>query len=200
MLFRSWGTADALHFTHSTLTGNGSIVARVAAIDAVHAWTKAGVMMRESNAPGAKQAFMLVSPGKGRAFQRRVASGGLSTHTGVAGTAPSWVRIERNGDTFTASVSAFVTAWNPWSQPRSRLTNQARHRRLRTALARMGLPCVAGRGRDPRGRWPAEESFFVMGCSVSEARRLGSVFGQHAVLVGRLGGRPRLLACAAPAI
>ena len=95
---------------------------------------------------------------------------------------------------------AFVTAWNPWSQPRSRLTNQARHRRLRTALARMGLPCVAGRGRDPRGRWPAEESFFVMGCSVSEARRLGSVFGQHAVLVGRLGGRPRLLACAAPAI
>ena len=109
-----WGTADALHYAYQPLTGDGQIVARVASVENVDQWTKAGVMMRETLDPGSRHAFMIVSPGKGLAFQRRVATGGISTHTsGGAGTAPYWVRLERTADTIRAAVSQNGTDWTP---------------------------------------------------------------------------------------
>jgi regulation of enolase protein 1 (concanavalin A-like superfamily) len=55
---------------------------------------------------------MLGSPGKGIAFQRRVTTGGISTHTsGGTGTAPVWVKLERRGNTITAFRSADGTTW-----------------------------------------------------------------------------------------
>jgi regulation of enolase protein 1 (concanavalin A-like superfamily) len=109
-----WGTADAFHFVSRTLTGDGTIVARVSSVEAVDQWTKAGVMMRETLDPGSRHAMMIASPSKGAAFQRRVATGGVSTHT-TAGplTAPHWVRLVRTGHTFHASVSMDGTTWTP---------------------------------------------------------------------------------------
>jgi len=107
-----WGTADAFRFAYTTLTGDGSIVTQVTREDAVSSWTKAGVMVRESLDPSSRQAFMLVSPGKGLAFQRRTDTSGLSTSTsGGAGTAPRFVKLARSGPTVTASVSADGTNW-----------------------------------------------------------------------------------------
>ena len=107
-----WGTADALHFTSTTLVGDGDIVARVASLSGTEAWTKVGVMMRTTLDAGAPQAFMLVSLGKGAAFQRRTAAGGISTSTsGGSSTAPRWVRLSRRGATITASLSADGRAW-----------------------------------------------------------------------------------------
>jgi hypothetical protein len=107
-----WNSADAFRFAYVPLTGNGSIVARVATVDFVHAWTKAGVMMRASLAAGSPHAMMIVSAGKGLAFQRRVSANGISTHTaGGTGTAPGWVRITRSGSTFTAARSPDGVAW-----------------------------------------------------------------------------------------
>src|SRR3954467_7203039 len=83
-----WGTADAFRFVYTTLTGDGTIVARVATVQNVAAWTKAGVMVRETLSPSSRQGLMLVSPGKGLAFQRRVDTAGVSTNSGVTGTAP----------------------------------------------------------------------------------------------------------------
>ena len=107
-----WGTADAFHYAYRSLTGDGTIVARVAEIDGQQAWTKVGVMMRASTDPGAQQAFMLVSTGRGAAFQRRTSTGGTSTSTSVASiTAPQWVRLVRTGTTITASISSNGTSW-----------------------------------------------------------------------------------------
>jgi regulation of enolase protein 1 (concanavalin A-like superfamily) len=107
-----WGTADALQFVWQPITGDVDIIARVTTIENVHAWTKAGVMIRETLDPASPHAFMLVSPGKGLAFQRRVTAGGTSTHTsGGAGTAPSWVKLERRGGTIRAFRSADGTTW-----------------------------------------------------------------------------------------
>jgi hypothetical protein len=107
-----WGTADAFQFAHTTLTGDGSIVARVASARGPHAWTKVGVMIRGASDPGAAHATMLVSTGKGLAFQRRAANRGLSTNTsGGAGTAPRWVRLVRAGNVVTGSVSSNGTTW-----------------------------------------------------------------------------------------
>ena len=107
-----WGTADAFGFAYQRLTGDGRIVARVASMDAVHAWTKVGVMMRASLDPRSPHAFMMVTPGKGLAFQRRLTAGALSLHTsGGAGSAPRWVQLARVGQVITASVSSDAVTW-----------------------------------------------------------------------------------------
>jgi hypothetical protein len=108
-----WGTADAFHFAYTALPGDGSITARVDSIDPVQAWTKAGVMIRQSLDPSSVHAFMLVSPGKRLAFQRRIDQAGVTTHTPAgAGTAPYWVKLRRNGPLIVASVSADGMTWS----------------------------------------------------------------------------------------
>jgi hypothetical protein len=68
--------------------------------------------MRASTSPGSAHATMLVSAGKGLAFQRRTSDGATSVHTsGGAGTAPRWVRLTRTGDVVTASASADGSTW-----------------------------------------------------------------------------------------
>jgi regulation of enolase protein 1 (concanavalin A-like superfamily) len=107
-----WDAADEFRFVYRTMTGDGTIVARVDSIEPVHQWTKAGVMIRAALTTGSRHAMMIASPGKGLAFQRRVADNGLSTHTaGAAVTAPVWVRLQRTGSTITASTSANGTTW-----------------------------------------------------------------------------------------
>jgi regulation of enolase protein 1 (concanavalin A-like superfamily) len=107
-----WGTKDEFHYAFTTLDGDGSITARVAGLVGTEAWTKAGVMIRHTLDAGAPHAFMLVSKGKGLAFQRRTVAGGTSTHTsGGSGTAPRWVRLTRTGSTITAAVSTNGTSW-----------------------------------------------------------------------------------------
>jgi regulation of enolase protein 1 (concanavalin A-like superfamily) len=109
-----WGTADAFHYAYKTLSGDGTIIARVASIEYVHAWTKAGVMIRASESPSSAQAFMLVaaSSTKGVPFQRRVADGGSSTSTpGSFNTAPRWVKLVRSGNTISGYESADGVKW-----------------------------------------------------------------------------------------
>ncbi|HEY2907429.1 MAG TPA: phospholipase D-like domain-containing protein [Vicinamibacterales bacterium] len=107
-----WGTADAFHFVYHTLTGDGSIQARVASVHEANAWSKAGVMIRESLAANSKHAFMLVSSAKGVAMQWRPATGGTSLNaTGSASAPPRWVRLVRSGNTITGYESADGSSW-----------------------------------------------------------------------------------------
>jgi hypothetical protein len=108
-----WGTADAFHYVYTTLTGNGTIVARVSGVPLnVNAWVKAGVMVRESLTPESAHAFMLMSASKGAAFQRRRAASDVSVGTaGTLSAAPGWVKLQRTGDQFSAYESADGVAW-----------------------------------------------------------------------------------------
>src|SRR5262245_55145095 len=109
-----WGNADGFQFVYQTLNGNGQIVARVTAVQNTNPWAKAGVMIRETLAAGSRHAFMALTPGNGLAFQRRVATGAVSTHTaGGASGAPVFVRLVRNGNTITASSSTNGSTWTP---------------------------------------------------------------------------------------
>lgn len=107
-----WGTADAFHYAYTTMQGDGRLEARVTAVENAAPWTKAGVMIRNSLEAGSAHALMLLSAGKGAAFQRRTVAGGLSTSTsGGLLAAPRWVRLDRSGSTVTASLSADGAAW-----------------------------------------------------------------------------------------
>jgi endonuclease/exonuclease/phosphatase family metal-dependent hydrolase len=107
-----WGTADGFRFVYRPLTGDGEVVARVESLQRVDAWSKAGVMMRESLAPGSRHAAMLLSADRGLAFQRRAVIGGHSLHTsGGDGAAPQFVRLARTGTTFHAYRSVDGMTW-----------------------------------------------------------------------------------------
>jgi phosphatidylserine/phosphatidylglycerophosphate/cardiolipin synthase-like enzyme/regulation of enolase protein 1 (concanavalin A-like superfamily) len=107
-----WGAADAFQYAFAPLSGDGSITARVRSVAGSEAWTKVGVMIRNSTASNAAHAFMMVTTGKGLAFQRRTSNGALSTSTsGGAGTAPKWVRLTRTGTRIVAFVSSDGANW-----------------------------------------------------------------------------------------
>ena len=108
-----WDTADAFHYAYRSMSGDGTIVARVSTIQqGIHAWVKAGVMIRASLAANSPHAFMLASAGKGMSFQRRASAGGITTSTaGSLSSAPRWVKLQRSGNLFSAYESADGANW-----------------------------------------------------------------------------------------
>jgi regulation of enolase protein 1 (concanavalin A-like superfamily) len=108
-----WGTADQFSYVYRQVTGDVTIVARVASVENTDPWAKAGVMIRETLSGGSKHAFALVSPQRGRALQYRSGTGGTtSSASGATGTAPVWLRVVRRGSTFTAARSADGVSWS----------------------------------------------------------------------------------------
>lgn len=90
---------------------------------------------------------------------------------------------------------AYVTAWNPGSKKISNKTNRLRNATLQGQIARIGYVIYPGRGEPDAGDWVAEESFLILGMEAALAQQLGAQFGQHAVLVGRVGGCAELKWC-----
>jgi len=105
--------ADEFHFAFKTLTGPGSIAARVESVENTNAWAKAGVMIRETLDPDSAHAMMIVTPGSGISFQRRPGTGATSIDDTTSGiTAPYWVKIERDlSGYFRAYSSANGSTW-----------------------------------------------------------------------------------------
>jgi hypothetical protein len=71
----------------------------------LHHWVKAGVMIRESTAPGSRHFSLFATPTteKGVAAQRRTSTGGTSVHaSGPALAPPVWLKVTRVGDVFRA--------------------------------------------------------------------------------------------------
>jgi regulation of enolase protein 1 (concanavalin A-like superfamily) len=111
-----WNTADGFRYAYLPLPGDGAIVARVASVQNVNVWTKAGVMIRQTLDATSAHASLFVTPGNGISFQRRPTTGGTSLATTAAGAAPRWVRVTRAGQLFTAAVSTDGSAWTTVGQ------------------------------------------------------------------------------------
>ncbi len=114
-----WGQADEFRYAWKQLSGVGSISAQVLSVENTDGWAKAGLMIRESLAPGSKFAFVFVSPANGCRFQVRLttdadAIADDSVTTLQAIEAPQWVKLERNaaGD-FNAYNSDDGVTWSP---------------------------------------------------------------------------------------
>jgi hypothetical protein len=108
-----WGTADEFHFAYKQLTGVGSITTKVLSVENADAWSKAGVMIRETLDPGSKFAAVYITstnpdgtPTQGCRFQNRVDTDGSATSDSsptlvatpeqMAITAPYWIKLERD--------------------------------------------------------------------------------------------------------
>ncbi len=107
------GPADSFRFTSQPLVGDGSIIARVSALENTNGSAKAGVMIRESTDANARQAVMVVSAANGISWQYRqnVGGSGVVAAGPTSQTAPAWVKVVRAGNTFTGSWSADGITW-----------------------------------------------------------------------------------------
>jgi len=109
-----WGQSDQFHYAYKTLSGSGSIIAKVQSLSNTDGWAKAGVMIRETLNADSKHAMMVVSSASGASFQRRLDTGGDSSSDDDSGgiTAPYWVKIERDlAGSFSAYSSANGSSW-----------------------------------------------------------------------------------------
>ncbi len=115
-----WGQSDQFHFAFKTLTGNGSIEARVESLTDTHSSAKAAVMIRETLAADSKYMLVAVTPGNGVIAEYRLETGEdaqqIASQTGIA--APYWVKVERDlAGNFTAYSSANGSTWQMMGQP-----------------------------------------------------------------------------------
>ena len=126
-----FGTADQFHYAYKTLTGAGSIIAKVNSVEQANSWSKAGVMIRDTLAAGSKFAGVYITPTdaadgtstNGCRFQARldtdvaaVSDTSVATAEQMAIIAPYWVKIERDiAGNFRASYSADGSTWRQMS-------------------------------------------------------------------------------------
>lgn len=112
-----WDASDSFHYVYQSLNGDGQITARVASLQNTDSWALAGVMIRESLAANSRHAIAAVTPSNGAAFTWRSTAGGISSYTnGNAASVPSWVRLNRAGNVFTAYKSSNGTTWTQIAQ------------------------------------------------------------------------------------
>lgn len=109
-----WGSADAFHAVSQPLSGDVQLVARVASVQNTNTYAKAGIMLRDSTAAGAKHVILDLRPNGSIEFMTR--SAGSAATTWLASTtqpAPAWLKLTRSGNTVTGYVSANGSTWTP---------------------------------------------------------------------------------------
>ncbi|MBE2206226.1 MAG: T9SS type A sorting domain-containing protein [Saprospiraceae bacterium] len=103
-------TSDATSFAQRTLCGNGSITAQVTGISST-ALGWAGVVMRESNAPGAKKAHLMTNLSNLSRREFRTATNDQSIQQQFPSQNRYWLRITRTGNQFNMFVSSNGISW-----------------------------------------------------------------------------------------
>lgn len=107
-----YGTGgDILGYAYMSQSGNTEIIARIVSI-ASGSGAAGSVMMRESLDAGSVCAMVTVLSGSSVQFgYRGVMSGAVSIISGITSTAPTWVRLARNGSVFTGYQSSDGVNW-----------------------------------------------------------------------------------------
>jgi len=113
-----WNNTDQLRYVYRTLSGNGSIVARIDYLDnSPDPWVKAGVMVRQNTEAGATNALIAMTGGDGggATYQHRTTANGVSeswnTFTDGPFAPPYWIRVTREGNTLLGYTSPDGQNW-----------------------------------------------------------------------------------------
>jgi len=135
-----WYAADEFHYAFKTLTGPGTIIARVESVENTDPWAKAGVMIRETLDPGSKFAAVYITstnadgtPTQGCRLQARTDTAidatsdtSVATPEQMAIVAPYWIKLERDiSGNFRGYYSVDGTTWQGlvWRSTISMSTN-----------------------------------------------------------------------------
>jgi ABC-type transport system involved in multi-copper enzyme maturation permease subunit len=122
---------DSFNFAHQPLTGNGTITVRVISLTGEHAditgghaarvgsglmpglaaWSKAGIIIKQSLHQGSAYAAMMVTGSNGVRMQYNYTGDTAGLPGKVSAASPRWLRLTRSGDTITGYDSADGTHW-----------------------------------------------------------------------------------------
>ena len=107
------GASDAGCFTYQTLTGDGSIIARVRSVDRAIDASRAGLMIRDSLAANSRHVFVGESGKGGMNWVTRKQTGGeaVSKSAHKTGRGSTWLRIVRKGETITGYQRVSNSKW-----------------------------------------------------------------------------------------
>jgi hypothetical protein len=124
----------------------------------------------------------------------------LDTEFRVFGDSPFVIHVGQASEELASAhkshrveCSAFITAWNPFSQVLSVENNQERQEALAKELARRSLSYVKGMGQHKSNQWTGEESFLVFGLTLEAAKTLGSKLEQNAIVWSGKDAVPQLI-------
>lgn len=112
------GTSDSFNFAYTTMSGTGTIIARVTSHDNTGNVPRAGVMMRASLDPKAVNSFVLTST-SGYIFQARSSTGASTATTGLTVSTNKWVKLTRTGSAIYAYTSPDGTTWTALGSPQT---------------------------------------------------------------------------------
>lgn len=131
-----WGTADQCAFVYKTVTGNFDYKVQGVALPPVNAWCKMGLMIRASTNANSRDVFSPftpLTPGQNTYSAQVRTNTGANTsssadavsqlNAGLQGGVvarpnvayPSWLRLQRIGNTFYYYYSANGTNWTFWT-------------------------------------------------------------------------------------
>ncbi|MCC7474510.1 MAG: DUF1349 domain-containing protein [Pirellulales bacterium] len=104
---------DSAQFAFTKLIGDGEIIAHVDSMETAKSIIRAGITMRESLATGSKFFSVYTTPSSGVTMQRRSSTNGNSSSQSTSAFAfsPTWIRIKRAGNTFTAYYGSDGVNW-----------------------------------------------------------------------------------------
>ena len=109
-----YGTADAMHFVYQSLSGDGTIVARIVSFTGGGTYQKAGVMIRETLNPNSTNAFTLKQGvgGTNYLFSYRSTTSGSTSQASVNTVSlPYWLKVTRSGSSFSSYISSDGSTW-----------------------------------------------------------------------------------------
>lgn len=111
------------------------------------------------------------------------------TSYGVEGREPFALRIGQASEALRGlyrehgcDCAAYVTAFNPYSEPASAQHNAENQARLRAEVTASGLPFLPGVGVGADPQWRGEPSFLVFGLKLQQTRALGTSYLQNAIV------------------
>jgi len=106
------GTWDECHYMWRSLSANGSVSAHVTSQTVTDPWAKAGVMLRQSTDVSSPYYAALVAP-SGITVQYRTGTGLDTDILNFPGKPPTYLKIARSGNTFSAYQSNDGVTWAP---------------------------------------------------------------------------------------
>jgi hypothetical protein len=108
-----YGSADAFHYVYQSLSGDGTIVARLVSLQGGAGYVSAGVMIRNTLDAGSVNAKTADWHSYGGIYfdVRTAAGGNTSEPGGVSATLPYWVKVNRSASTFSSYTSSDGVNW-----------------------------------------------------------------------------------------
>lgn len=106
------GTADQFNYAYQASGTNYTITARVVSMTNTNSGAQAGIMVRESLATDSVMANVNLTPSNGITWVYRSTTGATTGGSRAASlVAPYWIRLVRNGNTFTGYYSVDGVTW-----------------------------------------------------------------------------------------